>query len=102
MIKAEQIHCGQFKRYGDFFRIWEIETDEPKEAVKEYCFKELYNKSYDVPLSSEWHANININGAKSGDASYYFRGYYTLTKLSWTENEPLVKYEFKVCEPYAD
>ena len=44
MIKAERTECGQRKRYGDFFRVWEIETDEPKEAVLEYCFKELYNK----------------------------------------------------------
>lgn len=33
MIKAKQTECGQRKKYGDFFRVWEIETDEPREAV---------------------------------------------------------------------
>ena len=29
--KATSVHCGQYKRYGDFFRVWEIETENEDE-----------------------------------------------------------------------
>ena len=98
MIKAERTECGQRKRYGDFFRVWEIETDEPKEAVLEYCFKELYNKKGidRLPTKSEWMKENNIEtGSHSDDAGYYFSGYHTLEK---TEKG----FKFTVCEPFAD
>lgn len=98
MIKAKQTECGQRKRYGDFFRVWEIETDEPKEAVLEYCFKELYKrKGIDMlPTKGEWMKEIRVGtGSHSGDASYYFRGYY---QLDQTETG----FKFTVGEPYAD
>lgn len=101
MIKAEQIHCGQYKKYDDFHRIWTIETDEPRESVLKYCFSELHNKSYEVPPSAEWHDNIRYGGEKSGDMSYYFRGYYDLVKLSRDGESPDV-YKFEIVEPYAD
>ena len=94
MINAKQTHCGQYKRYGDFFRVWEIETDEAEEAVKEYCFSELYKKK--LPTSGEFHAAIRFpDGEHCHDAAYYFRGYYSLTKTD-------TGYTFKVCEPFAD
>lgn len=102
MIKAELVHSGQYKRYGDTFRVWEIETDEPFEAVKDYCFKELYVRKYEVPSSAEWHENIKVGGAKSGDMGYYFRGYYILTKTNWNETELPARYKFEVCEPFTD
>lgn len=27
MIEAKQTHCGQYKPYGDFFRIWNVQTN---------------------------------------------------------------------------
>lgn len=93
MIKSMQTHVGQYRRYGDFFREWDIETDEPKEAVLEYCFSELYTRR--VPEEAEWKANIVYGGPKSDDAGYYFGGYYSLKKTE-------TGYYFTICEPYAD
>lgn len=94
MFEAKQTHCGQHKKYGDFFREWDIETDLPKEEALEKCFSELYKRK--IPESAEWHKEIRYGtGEHSGDAKYYFAGYYTLTK---TERG----YQFSVCEPYAD
>ncbi len=91
---ATQTHCGQYKRYGDLFRVWDIQTEcQDKAKVLEYCFSELYKRK--IPESSEYHANIRIDGEKSGDANYYFAGYYTLEKTN-------TGYKFTVCEPYAD
>lgn len=95
-ITAKQTHCGQYEPYGDFFRVWDIETDgTDKEKVFEYCFTELYHRR--VPESAEWHKNIQAGGAKSGwdNADYYFAGYYTLEKTN-------TGYKFTVCEPFAD
>lgn len=95
MIKAKQTECGQRKKYGDFFRVWEIETDEPREAVLEYCFEELYKRN-GIPTEEEWRKEIRHGtGAHSGDADYYFRGYYRLEKTK-------TGFKFTVGEPYAD
>lgn len=93
MIEAKQTHCGQYKRYGDFFREWFVESDMSEEETLEWCFSNLYKRR--VPESAEWHANIRIGGAKSGDAGYYFAGYYTFKKV---DNG----YRFVICEPNAD
>lgn len=94
MFKATQTQCGQYKRYGDFFREWDIETDMPKEEALGKCFEELYH-GRKVPPKGEWQANIVIGGEKSGDADYYFRGYYTMEKRE-------TGYHFTICEPFAD
>ena len=94
MFKATSTHCGQYKRYGDFFREWDIETDLPEEEALEKCFDKLY-RGRRVPPSGEWHANIRSGGAKSGDAAYYFAGYYTMKKTE-------TGYHFTICEQYAD
>lgn len=91
---AEQTHCGQYKPYGDFVREWKIETDLSEEETLEKCFTELLKRK--VPESAEYHREIRYGtGSHSGDADYYFAGYYTLTGA---ENG----YLFKVFEPYAD
>lgn len=92
---AKSVHCGQYKPYGDFFRVWEIETDcNDKEKVLEYCFSELDKRR--LPEKDEWHRNIRHGtGEKSGDASYYFRGYHMLEKTD-------KGYKFTVCEPWCD
>ncbi len=94
-FKATQTHCGQYKPYGDFFRVWEIEAAcQDKGKVLKFCFGELYKRQ--VPESAEWHRNIRIQtGAKDGDANYYFAGYYTLEKTG-------TGWKFTVCEPFAD
>lgn len=93
-MEVKQIHCGQYKRYGDFFRVWEVKTDNKnKEEVLEYLFENVYKRK--VPLSGEWHANVRYGGEKFNDLGYYFTGYYSLTEIDGG-------YKFTVCEPYAD
>lgn len=93
-ITAEQTHCGQYKKYGDFFRKWDITTDEKdREIVLNYCFENLYKRR--VPESAEWHRNIRYGGAEDGNANYYFAGYYTLDETNGG-------YKFTVCEPWCD
>ena len=93
MFTATQTHCGQYKPYGDFFRVWEISTDRSKEETVEWCFENLSKRR--VPTSAEWHKNIRIDGEKSGDAGYYFAGYYAI--------EPIESgFKFTICEPFAD
>ena len=102
MIKAKQIHCGQYKRYGDFFRVWDITSNLPYGDVLEYCFKELYKKDYVIPTEFEWRQAIKVGGPKSGDAGYYFRGYYTLKSAGGIYEGETTEYTFTVCEPFAD
>lgn len=94
-FKTKRTYCGQYRPYGDYFRVWEIETDcEDKEQVLDFCFTELYEKR--IPPKAEWSAEIRIgSGSHAHDPAYYFAGYYKLTKI---ENG----YEFKICEPFAD
>jgi hypothetical protein len=94
-ITATQVHSGQYRRYGPFYREWEVKTDSTDEKeVLEYCWTNLY-KHRRLPDSKEWHANIQVSGAKFHDASYYFAGYYTLEKIPGG-------YKFTVCEPNTD
>jgi cytochrome oxidase Cu insertion factor (SCO1/SenC/PrrC family) len=95
MFKAMETHMGQYKRYGDSFREWDVLTDSTDKAeVLEYCFENLYKRR--VPESVEYHQNIRHGSGKhAGDANYYFAGYYELAKINGG-------YHFKVCEPYAD
>ena len=93
--KANFVHCGQYRPYGDYFRVWEIETeDENAESVLNYCFENLYKRK--VPSEAEWRAAIRFDtGEKAGDASYYFAGYHKLERIS-------NGYRFTICEPFAD
>lgn len=51
-MKSELIHAGQYKRYGDTFRVWKITTDgENEEEVLKYIKENVFNK--DLPLTSE-------------------------------------------------
>lgn len=95
MIEAKQTHSGQFRRYDDYYRIWEIETDvEDTGGIVNWCFNNLYGGKV-LPESDEWHRNIAYGGDRHDDISYYFKGYYSLKKKGDI-------YEFKICEPYAD
>ena len=93
MIESKNVHCGQYKPSDDFYRVWEVNTDEPEEKVLEYCFSELYKRR--VPPEAEWLAAIRYGGKHYYDPGYYFAGWY---RLELAEHG----YNFIVCEPYAD
>ncbi len=94
-IKSTQTHCGQYKRYGDFFRVYEIETDlTDEEIVIKWCFENVYKRV--VPKEDEYMRAIRYGtGEKSGDADYYFAGYYSIKKVNGG-------FRFQICEPYTD
>lgn len=93
MFEAKMVHCGQYKRYGDFYREWEIRTDRSEEETVEWCFENLYKRR--VPRYSEWRKNIQYGGARWHDAGYYFAGHYSIHPIDGG-------FKFTICEPYAD
>lgn len=93
MIEAKQIHCGQYKPYGDFFRVWNVQTDLSKSEAIKWCFDNLYKRV--VPPTGEWHAKIRYGGPKFSDADYYFSGYYSIEEIEGG-------FTFSICEPFAD
>lgn len=94
MIEAKQTHCGQYKPYGDFFRIWNVQTDLPQDEVVKWCFEKLYYGKV-LPTHAEWKANIVYGAPHSSDPGYYFAGYYAIREIDGD-------FEFKVCEPFCD
>lgn len=93
-MNAKMIHCGQYKRYGDFYRVWEIETDgESREDVLKYIRENVHKA--DLPPAGEWSANICYDGERYNDAAYYFRGCYSLEKIDGG-------YKYTVTEPFCD
>lgn len=95
-FKVEQIHVGQYRRYGDFFRVWEIKTEASSEETMKFFFENVHILKNPLPSEEEWRKAIRYGkGEHAGDASYYFRGYYRLEKMS-------DGYKVTVCEPYAD
>jgi len=91
MVNYKQTHCGQYEKFGDFFEVYEVITDEMDfNTVLESCKKDLFKK--DLPLYCDWHPNIMYKGAKWDDADYYFRGYCTLVHIG--DN-----WKFTVCSP---
>lgn len=94
MIEAKQTHCGQYKPYGDCFRIWNVQTDLPQDEVVKWCFEKLYYGKV-LPTHAEWKANIIYGAPHSSDPGYYFAGYYDIREIDGG-------FEFKVCEPFCD
>lgn len=93
-MQVKQIHCGQYNRYGDFFRVWEIKTDgENKEEVLKFIRENVYKD--DLPTSGEWSANVRYGGEHANDSAYYFRGCYSLEEIEGG-------YKYTVKEPYCD
>lgn len=94
MIEAKLIHSGQYKRYGDTFRVWEIKTDgESEEEVLRYTRENVHK--YDLPPAGEWSANVRYGAEHWNDAAYYFRGCYSLEKIDGG-------YRYTVREPFCD
>lgn len=92
-MEAKQIHCGQYERYGDYFRVWEIKTDgESKEEVLKYIRENVHK--YDLPPAGEWAVNVRYGGEKYNDFDYYYRGYYMLEVIKGG-------YMYTVREPYC-
>jgi len=53
MIEAKQTHCGRYKPYGDFFRIWNVQTNLPQDEVVKWCFEKLCHGRV-RPIHAEW------------------------------------------------
>lgn len=90
MIKSTLVHSGQYRRYGDSYTVYEIETDEDIEAVKEYI-KTLTN----TPEEEEFLRAYREGGEHEGDYGYYFAGYHKLTKTA-------DGYRLSICRPFTD
>ena len=60
MIEAKQTHCGQYKPYGDFFRIWNVQTDLPQDEVVKWCFEKLYYGKV-LPIHAECSMTQSLN-----------------------------------------
>lgn len=99
MIEAKKIESRQRERYGDFFQVWAIKTDEPKEKVLEYCFSEFCKGK--LPRFAEWLREIRDGGGHEGDANYYFAGYYRLEEQPAEVGE-VKKFLFTHVLPYCD
>lgn len=69
MIEAKQTHCGQYKPYGDFFRIWNVQTNLPQDEVVKWCFEKLYYGKV-LPIHAEWRANIAYGAPHFSDPGY--------------------------------
>lgn len=94
MFEAKQTNCGQYKRYVDFIRVWEIKTDLPRHEAIQRCFDELYHGRV-LPSAVDFRNNTQYGGAKFRDLDYYFAGYYTTKEMDGG-------FEFAICEPFAD
>lgn len=94
MIESKLIHSGQYRRYGDFFRVWELKTDGESEGEVLRYIRENVHKA-DLPPSGEWSANVRYGGERANDPAYYFRGCYSLEKIDGG-------YRYTVKEPYCD
>jgi hypothetical protein len=82
-FQVEWTHVGQYRPYGDTFRVAEVITDASAEDVLE-LIKVFFN--YNVPLKENWNPN---------DMGDYFAGYCTV--------EPITGgYKYTKCEPYTD
>lgn len=99
MIEAKKIESRQRERYGDYFQVWAIKTDETKDNVLEYCFSQFCRGK--LPGYGEWLRNIRVGGEHSGDANYYFSGYYRLEEQPAEIGEGK-KYLFTHVLPYCD
>ena len=90
---AKPVFSGQYRKYNDYLRVWEIETDADQETTLEWCFENVYRKR--IPEKREWHKNTMYGGEKWGDMNYHFNG--------WYEMHPIPEgFRFTVCEPYCD
>lgn len=87
--KIVHVHSGQYQRYGDFYRVWDInDPDASTDEILAHFFKD----GQQLPNAAEFGAKVYENGFNPG---YYFCGYYKLDKTEYG-------YRFTICEPYCD
>ncbi|MBR2752825.1 MAG: hypothetical protein IKE02_03805 [Lachnospiraceae bacterium] len=99
MIQATKMHNGQYKRYGDSFYVWLIDTGSEaltKEQVVQWAFDNL-NSKRTLPIEAEWRHNAKFDGPRGNDPCYYFDGYYTIRRTDVPNT-----WEFTICRPYCD
>lgn len=81
-------HTGQYRPYGDTFRIYNINTYCPnKDIVVDMVKTFIAPEDKNVPVKEEWR---KLEGPDN-----YFRGYYEL------KVEPY-GYRYIKCKPYTD
>ena len=90
---AKHTHSGQYKRYGDSYFEWDVTTDADEASAAEWCLHNLAKP--DLPRYDVFRKATMSGGEKSGDYSYYFRGYYTIRPITGG-------YHFTICKPYTD
>lgn len=87
--KIVYVHSGQYRRYGDFYRVWDInDPDASPDEILAHFFKD----KQPLPNAAEFSAKTRKGDF---DIGYYFRGYYKLDKTEYG-------YRFTICEPYCD
>lgn len=87
--KIVHVHSGQYRRYGDYYRVWDInDPDASPDEILAHFFKD----GQPLPNAAEFSAKTWKGGS---DPAYYFRGYYKLVKTEYG-------YRFTICEPYCD
>lgn len=95
MIKATQIHHGQYRPYGASYDVWMVEADEEMgyEEVLAWCRENLIGGST-VPEKSEFYdRHRNYDTFSLND---YFKGYVALYQY------PNNSWKFERVRPYAD
>lgn len=99
MIKATQIHHGQYRPYGDSYDVWIIDTNEYMEFddMLAWCRENLINGST-VPLEKQFY------DIKAYDESFtwndYFKGYVRL--YQYPDGGKWSTWKFEKVRPYAD
>lgn len=81
-------HTGQYRPYGDTFRVYNIETTcLDKDIVIDMVKTFIAPNDKNVPVKEEW--------SKLEGPVNYFRGYYTIEKTS-------TGWKYTKCEPFTD
>lgn len=95
VIKTEQTHSGQYKRYGDSFYEWNItvKAGATKEEVLAYC-QEHFGKR----RSKEEWSELSVG---QYNPEVYFGGYYELSGPTKFE-DGIDMYHYTLCSPYTD
>ncbi len=82
------VHTGQYRPYGDTFRVYDISTNCPdKDIVVDFVKSFIAPQDRNIPVKEEW--------SKLPGPDNYFRGYYTIEKTS-------TGYRYTKCEPFTD
>ena len=92
-FSAVKIRSGQNAPYDHTYHVWDVQTTATEEETRTWCFANLSRKT--LPEEAEWNKNIMYKGAKRGDMSYYFTGWYEMHPIDGG-------YRFTRCEPYCD